>query len=226
MKSVAMLPADTRGEHPNPPSTPDLELGRMPTLSRRRRGPHRTNGFLVCLVAPLLTAAACGGGSSDRSPEVGVSGGAVTTTSTLESSPEELRDAQALVTTVLADDGVTDSEMEQVLLAAVACVERTGFHASLDKFTPGQGYELSSSASTSEGASAADAELNRCREIYIDEVESLYSAQHGPSEAEIEANDQRIIECLADLGNDVDGLSVFEASKQVPAQDFATCEPG
>jgi len=176
--------------------------------------------------AALITISACSQDSPEATPDVGAVGGAVTTTSSPESSPEDRRDAEALIGSVLADDEITHAEMERVLLAVVACVERTGHQAALDAFTPGKGYELSSSASTSEGAYAADAELNRCRDLYITEVEPLYSAQHGPSEAEIEANEERILGCLNDLGHDVQGLTVFEASKRVPPQDFATCEPG
>lgn len=180
----------------------------------------------VGFCALALAAAGCGGNqrtedvsSAEPAPETGTP----TTISASTSLDSDEDDASSLAAEILADDSVSHAEMEQALLAVVACVHRTGHAAELVEFEPGEGNEFVTSAATEEGADAADAELDRCRALYLGQVEPLYIIQHGPSVEEIEARDRAVVECLVQRGHDVAGMTLFQATQVVGAAESAFC---
>jgi len=189
-------------------------------------GSNALRALAVSFFVLLLSACSDGGGTT-RSPDASgaVFAGVTPTTRTVEpSSDSDLADAAAVKRRILEDGSVSDSEMEQALLAVIGCVRRSGYGAELESFEAAAGHTFSISASTEDGIGAAESEAERCSDIYLTDVESVYSLEHGPSQEEIEAGMRETIACLVSRGFAVDGLTTAEASQVVPALDMVECD--
>jgi len=176
----------------------------------------------------FLSACSDSGGNAGSPNASGALFAGVTPTSRAvePSSVSDLADAAAVKRQILEDGSVSDSEMEQALLAVIGCVRRSGYGAELESFEAGAGHSYSVSASTKEGIAAAESQAERCSDIYLTDVESVYSLENGPSQEEIEARMKETIVCLVSRGFAVDGLTTGEASQLVPVLDMVECDAG
>lgn len=178
----------------------------------------RRQVFVVfCLAGALM---ACTGSARDETPvaPVGASGAGSGVTTIPDVTPDPLQ------AELLADGKVSVPEMERALLAVVSCVKSRGFEAELTSFDGEGGSSFFVQDPNGDHDRASDA-LTECRQRFLSEVEGQFQREHGPSQREIEAEQQEVSDCLAGKGYDVKGRSYDEVTEGVDLFDLAECDP-
>ncbi len=114
---------------------------------------------------------------------------------------------------LLGDGDVTDTEYEEAVLAALACLDDAGLPHSAP--TPDQsqgymqyGYRVGPWPDADEAAAVSDA----CETEYLDDVSIVWALQHEEPEAVREARKQALLDCVRAAGIDAPDYVTYRDS--------------
>lgn len=176
-----------------------------------RRTPKSSRWALLLPLAMVVLAGCSEGSPNEQSEEL---------------ADQWLRSASTSEAAVLRDSRVSDSEYAQAVEDTASCLNDLGLDTGAVHDSPDgirkQFLVIQGDYTTAEG----DAAWRQCWEEHLDGIESVYLAQHAQWDADPNALDQELLDCLSstgltDLPTGMTDAEVFQALRSADARTEA-----